>query len=106
AESPTLFRPLLERVFGPTVKRFLAGLQKTLPELDPEELELRFHFLVGSMLHLFRLNAPLRVSAGTSRLASQQHKMEALIEFVAAGLCQEHAHVGATGKARNVKKKA
>lgn len=113
AESPTLFRPLLERVFAPTVNRFLMALQKTLPELDPEELELRFHFLVGSMLHLFRLNTPLRVNAGssrsdalTSRVASEQHKLEALIEFVAAGLCQEQSHTGAPKKSRTVMKKA
>jgi AcrR family transcriptional regulator len=106
AESPAISGPLLERVFAPTVNRFLVTLQKTLPGLDPEELELRFHFLVGSMLHLFRFNTPLRVGAGTSRVVSQQDKIEALIEFVAAGLCQENSHAGASEKANNVKEKA
>ncbi|MFT7651633.1 MAG: AcrR family transcriptional regulator [Limisphaerales bacterium] len=91
-EPKTKSKPLLEQVFGPIVKRFVAALERTLPEVDVAELEWRFHFVIGSMLQLIRSDRPLRYAGSQSSKLPAQRQIDELVKFVAAGLCQENSN--------------
>lgn len=92
--EPDVFaKPILEQTFAPTVARFLEALGKALPKLPPEVLTLRFHLLVGSMLHLVRFDTPLGVNSKRDKLASQKSNIDELVNFVVAGLCQTEGKI-------------
>jgi AcrR family transcriptional regulator len=92
-EPKTLSIPLLERAFAPTAQRFFKALRIALPEIEPTTLEWRFHFLVGAMLQLIRMDAPLKLSGSDgsdgSEAISVERKIDELVGFVVAGLCQD-----------------
>lgn len=100
-EPKTLSRPLLERAFAPTVKRFFAALRRTLPAVEPRQLEWRFHFLIGAMLQLTRFEEPLNVfGAGSSNSDARGQGLEELVQFVTAGLYQDCRPVTTPGATR------
>ncbi|MDA0978314.1 MAG: TetR/AcrR family transcriptional regulator, partial [Proteobacteria bacterium] len=51
-EPDALIRPLLEETFGEVISRFQAALSDALPGIPFDEVRWRFHFTVGSMVHL------------------------------------------------------
>jgi AcrR family transcriptional regulator len=88
AEPSSLSKSQFERLFSPTVQRFLQALQRSLPDLDPAQLGLRFYFLVGAMLHLNRFSSP-RMFTGPARPEdSKEQRIDELVNFAVAGLCQ------------------
>lgn len=88
-EPKSKSKPLLEQIFGPVVERFVGSLQKILPDIEAADLEWRFHFLIGAMLQLIRIDSPLRFSGSCSSKLSAQRQIDELVNFVVAGLCQE-----------------
>lgn len=92
-EPDAFAKPILEQTFAPTVARFLEALGKALPQLAPEVLAIRFHLLVGSMLHLVRFDTPLGVKGKRGKLASQKNNIDELVNFVVAGLCQTEGKI-------------
>lgn len=51
AEQPPFVRDYLTEQFRPVLRRFAEALAAALPQLTPEELFWRLHFVVGAMAH-------------------------------------------------------
>jgi len=84
-EPDTLTKPLLENEFTEVAWAFQAAIGEVLPKVGGAELQWRIHFMVGSLVHLLRLNSPLGVAPSkTSFLEGLEH----LINFSIAGLEQ------------------
>ena len=84
-EPDTLTKPLLESEFSGVASAFQAALGSVLPDVSAAELKWRVHFMVGSLVHLLRLNSPLGVPPSKS---SFLEGLEHLINFSIAGLEQ------------------
>ena len=73
--------------FDETLKRFNSALQQALPQLAPQEVSRRLHFVIGGMAHT------LAWSKKIAMLCSQNHTeafssqlLEDLVHFSAAGM--------------------
>ncbi len=96
-EPESIARPLIEREFGPTAGRFIAALQRALPEIDPDLVAWRYHFVVGAMIHLLAFERP----AGTAIIRPPTSvALGQLADFAAAGLRQGLAADAAAGNRR------
>ncbi len=84
-EPHSLSRPLIEAEFTPTARRFLAVMREALPELAPDELRWRFHFVIGAMIHLFAFDRPPDFG-GTAPAPRPDRGVEDLLGFAVAGL--------------------
>ncbi len=93
-EPDSLSRPLIEREFTPTARRFLAALGDALPHVAADELRWRFHFVIGAMIHLFAFDRP--PDFGGAPAARPDRGVGDLIEFAVAGL--ERGRDGAEGE--------
>ncbi len=85
-EPDSVARPLVQREFSEIAERFYVALRATLPEVAPEVVRWRFHFVVGAMIHLLSFEKP-PVSLEPSLDPSEG--LEQLIEFAANGLDPE-----------------
>jgi AcrR family transcriptional regulator len=82
---------IVPKVFGEVHRRFSAALGQALPELAPRELDVRFHFLIGLMLHVLRgfteMPVPGTNPGGRSGPApTSEAVLQSLIAFSTAGL--------------------
>jgi AcrR family transcriptional regulator len=72
-----------EKHFRPTALRFLEAVQRALPQIPPEELKWRAHFLAGAMAHTL-CRAP-----GSPDLSEPEtdigRRIKLLVTFLAAG---------------------
>ena len=84
-EPESLSKPLLQKVFGPTGDRFIRALEKALPDQSVDELRWRFHFTIGSMIHLLNFDRPLQMPASSS---ARRDGLWRLLSFAAAGIRQ------------------
>jgi AcrR family transcriptional regulator len=84
-EPESLSKPIFEQEFTEVATRFQQALATVLPKLDKDELRWRFHFMVGSMIHLLKSNTPLGVPACRG---SFPQGLAYLIDFAVAGLEQ------------------
>ena len=91
AEPKELSIPLIERTFAATAQRYLAALAKALPQVEPQSLIWRFHFMVGCLVHLVNFAEPPNVFGSDIVAASGSSSAgpEQLIDFAVAGICQE-----------------
>lgn len=87
-EPDAFAKPILKETFAPTVARFLEALEKALPHVPQDLLGLRFHLLIGAMLHLVRFDTPINFRQGQTKLAKTKDSIDELVNFVVAGLCQ------------------
>jgi len=71
-------RALAHEVFAETMGRFCAALGRVLPAVPPADIEVRFAFVVGAMVHVLSRRAPLPHEPAEMR--------DALLRFLAAGL--------------------
>ena len=89
-ELDELIRPILEQEFLPVTQRFISALQIVLPGLDHEELQWRFHFVIGAMIHLLMFSQPLGSASKTQDSAtpnkSTTDAFQRLQAFAVAGL--------------------
>jgi AcrR family transcriptional regulator len=83
-EPQSLIRPLLEREFKPVTDRFIRALQRLLPNLTEEDLQWRFHFVIGAMIHLLAHSTPLGLAKSDRETEIQA--FQRLQQFVVAGL--------------------
>jgi AcrR family transcriptional regulator len=74
-------RALVDEVFGEVTERFVAALARALPDLSRSELRLRFHFVIGVMLHVLSD----RIEIDGPRL-SERALLRRMVAFLAAGL--------------------
>lgn len=96
-EPHSLSLPLIEREFTPTARRFFEALGAALPELDPDEIRWRFHFVIGAMVHLFAFDRPPDFG-GAAPSPGPHGALTHLLEFAVAGL--ERGQEGTQGGAR------
>lgn len=82
-EPESIAKPLLEREFGDTAKRFVHALGLALPDVAEEEVAWRFHFVIGAMIHVLAFDRPPRVGASARE---RDEGLDRLVPFVAAGL--------------------
>ena len=78
---------MLEQEFAEVITRFTAALATACPDIDPEEMRWRFHFMVGSMLQLARFRTPIGSPDSTD---SFRAALDRLVEFSAAGIEQRN----------------
>lgn len=84
-EPESLTKPILEEEFAEVAKQFQDALADVLPTVDRDELRWRFHFMIGSMIQLLQIQAPLGMEP-TPTIFRQG--VAYLIEFAVAGLEQ------------------
>jgi AcrR family transcriptional regulator len=89
SEPEAITRPLLENEFAGVAGAFQTALASVLPHVSSDEMQWRFHFMVGSQVHLLRSNSPPGIAPSR---ASFLEGLEHLINFSIAGL--EQASVG------------
>lgn len=78
---------LFEEEFAEVIRRFRAALERSLPDLPPEELRIRMHFAIGVLVHTMldterarKLTIPCGGPPGERRI------LTSMVSFVAAGL--------------------
>lgn len=85
AEPESLSKPILEGEFSDAMARFIGALAMALPEVSPEDLKWRFHFMIGAMIQLLRLQAPLGVEPSPEIF---RQGIDQLVDFCVAGIEQ------------------
>ena len=88
-EPESISKPILEEEFTEVTERFQEALAMVLPQVDRAELRWRFHFMIGSMIQILRIQFPLGIG---STQESFNRGMERLVDFCIAGL--EQADLG------------
>ena len=85
AEPESLTKPIVEQEFGEIAAHYQLALSEVLPDVTTEELHWRFHFMIGSMIHLLQFHAPLGTESTYSTFISGIGRM---IDYAEAGLTQ------------------
>lgn len=85
-EPESLVTPLLKNEFAEAAQRYQLALSRALPHLSSEDIQWRFHFMIGAMIQLLRFPAPLMQASGAEHFKTGT---DHLIDFVVAGLTQE-----------------
>ena len=81
--SEGMLPDIAEKHFHPTMQRFQKALKQALPDVPPEELAWRLHFMVGAMAHTMASGPKLpRFGARETDL---KRRMKLLVTFLAAG---------------------
>jgi AcrR family transcriptional regulator len=90
AEPKALSVPLLQRAFGPTVQPFYAALKRILPAVQVQDLQWRFHFLIGSMIQLANFDTPLNLYEPDQAQVEEVPGagIDQLVQFAVAGITQ------------------
>ena len=83
-EPESLTKPLLEGELTEVASRYQAALAKALGEASPD-IAWHFHFFLGGMIHLMRLQAPLGHAPSAQTL---RQGIAALTDFAVAGFNQ------------------
>lgn len=86
SEPGAMSQNIVENEFGEVSKAFQIALLEALPGISRDSLRWRFHFMVGSMIHLLQYQAPLG-SQGTAE--SLREAIPELMAFVEHGLQQD-----------------
>ena len=87
AEPESLTKPILEQEFGEVAARYQMAIAEVFPDVPAEELSWRFHFMIGSMIHLLQFNAPLGTESTRSTFISGIDRM---IDYAEAGFAQSN----------------
>jgi len=85
-EPDSVARPLLEREFSEVAERFYLALRIALPHCAPEVVRWRFHFVVGSMIHLLSFEKP---PVPLEPSVDPKDGLQQLIEFAVHGIASE-----------------
>ena len=85
AEPESLIRPILEEEFQEVAMKYIDALATVMPQVSGHDLRWRFHFLIGSMIHLLQMHAPLGSESTPESFTSG---FPHLIDFVQSGLRQ------------------
>ena len=86
SEPGSMSKNIVDNEFSEVAITFQAAFRQVLPGVTEESLQWRFHFMVGSMIHLLQYQAPLG-SQGTK--TSLREAIPELIAFVEHGLRQD-----------------
>jgi AcrR family transcriptional regulator len=84
--EPSEFKMVIHEQFEEVRRRFFAAFQAVLPNLGPEELFWRFHFMVGAMAHTAAAGEILEhISGGHCDQSDPEATLRRMTAFVAAG---------------------
>jgi len=83
SEPQPALKSIIQNEFAETAMRFQSALVKANPQVSPDDIMWRFHFLVGGMLQLVSLLNPLGVQKAN---VSPVERMGKLAKFAVAGL--------------------
>ena len=87
SETGDTLQALLRELFSEILQRFCAAIGRALPDLSPEELMWRVHFMLGAMIHTVADQPSIRaLSGGLCDPSDIEGVRRRLIDFVAAGL--------------------
>lgn len=84
-EPQSLIRPMMQEEFSEVASTFQNALLSVLPGVKPEEMGLRFHFMIGSMIHLLQTHVPLGSESNETLFTES---IDRLIDYSVAGLEQ------------------
>ena len=87
SEPPDVAGPLLRDLFADVAQRYLAALERSLPELPAAELAWRFTFVIGVMVQVISGTAEL--APFTRALVSvddQEATLRRMLDFAEAGM--------------------
>ena len=87
AEPESLTKPILEQEFGEVAAGYQLAIAEVFPDVPADELRWRFHFMIGSMIHLLQFNAPLGTESSQATFISG---IERMIDYAEAGLAQHN----------------
>lgn len=87
AEPESLTKPIMEQEFGEVAARYQLAIAGVFPDVPADELRWRFHFMIGSMIHLLQFNAPMGTESSLSTFISGIDRM---IDYAEAGLAQSN----------------
>jgi len=82
---------IIQRHFQPSVDRFVAALRRALPDLPPDELFWRLHFMTGALAHATCGNPVIQVP-GYDASEDLRIRLARLVTFLSGGF---HAPVSA-----------
>jgi len=82
-EPESVSQPLIEREFGAISRRFLVALGGALPDVAPDELAWRFHFMIGAMIHMLAFEGPSSLERSSYSIADG---LVRLLAFSVAGI--------------------
>ncbi len=92
AEPPSIAGPLMQDLFAEVTARYLAALERALPEVPPDEIKWRFNFVIGAMVHVVSGAAELSpMPGGLPQVHDTQATLERLLDFAEAGICASTA---------------
>jgi AcrR family transcriptional regulator len=80
-----LMPALVARHFSPQVERFMAAMQRSLPDLPAEELFWRVQFMFGAMAQVLRGPHLLPAAKGELGTPTGEEMLERLVGFLVAG---------------------
>lgn len=105
SETDEQLRRIFLARFEEVARRFTRAFRRALPHLDEKDVQLRVHFLVGSMAHtlLWCQNMP-GPPFGRRRAIPPEEALDGLVRFAAAGLAAPGPQ-GGTPKARKEAKR-
>lgn len=83
SEPESLTRPIMAEEFAEVSRRFQTAIARVLQDLGEEELNWRFHLMIGSMIHLLKFPTPI---VHHSSDKSFRDAIEHLINYSIAGL--------------------
>jgi hypothetical protein len=88
SDPPDIVVAFKQENFGPLSERFIAAIQRVLPDRDPVELALSFQYIVGMMVHVIAGQLELSEEPARDEDArpDDQGLLASLIRFAAAGL--------------------
>lgn len=96
AEQPPFLRPWLAAQIRPVIGRFAAALSEALPQLPPDEILWRLHFVVGAMAHTMQhAHLLAELSDGACDAGDHHAITERLVAFATAGFVAPAAHAAA-----------
>ncbi len=62
AEPGEQVQELMEELFGECTRRYLAALERGLPEIPPEVIQARYFFAIGALVHVGTGRTPIELS--------------------------------------------
>jgi AcrR family transcriptional regulator len=85
-ESEELYRRILAKAFNPSSRLFLDAVIAALPDLPRAEVELRFHFMLGTMLYSMANTGRIQsLTEGACDPGDPDAILARLVPFLAAG---------------------
>jgi AcrR family transcriptional regulator len=83
AEPDGHLQTAIREIFAPVFERFSRAFQGALPHLEPDELSMRMHLMIGAMAFSVAVR-PVYACAGEAPNAEQL--TDRLVQFIAAGM--------------------